>query len=149
MATNANSWKHLPFAGGTPIAYSAVFSADEFERIKMGLLPRAMEDKWFVYYEEPYLYFHRSWNGIPVYRVALRLSDDVVGTTEALCSKEVAASSSFDANYHAQLLDFLISNLLLGQNKPFPMPSGLNITQKAIFQHHISSTGYAEKPSEE
>jgi hypothetical protein len=31
-----------------------------------GLIPRAMEDKWYIYFENDCLYFHRSWTGLEI-----------------------------------------------------------------------------------
>ncbi len=36
------------------------FAAQECERLRQGLVPEAMEDKWAVRFEAPFLYFHRS-----------------------------------------------------------------------------------------
>lgn len=36
-----------------------------------GLIPNEMEDKWFIYYESPWLYFHRSWTGYCIYKVKI------------------------------------------------------------------------------
>jgi hypothetical protein len=33
-------------------------------RSKAGFVPREMEDKWFVFSEEPWLFVHRSCTGI-------------------------------------------------------------------------------------
>lgn len=66
---SADFWKSEPFREGVPLPYQAVFSSEEFARLKTGLVPQSMEDKWFVYYEEPHLFIHRSWTGQPVYRL--------------------------------------------------------------------------------
>jgi hypothetical protein len=51
------------------LSFAESYTAGEFERIKRGVIPREMEDKWFVFYEEPWLYFHRSWTGACIYAV--------------------------------------------------------------------------------
>ena len=38
-------------------------SEEEFEHIKRGIVPEEMEEKWFIYFEDDKLYFHRSWSG--------------------------------------------------------------------------------------
>lgn len=63
-AVRREDWKIAP----TPwrceaVAVDAVFSLEKFSRIRMGLLPMRMEDKWFVFYEDPWLHLHRSWTG--------------------------------------------------------------------------------------
>ena len=104
-----------------------------------------MEDKWFVYYEEPELFFHRSWTGQPVYWLTLiTLPDGGATVSEARWSKELAVASKDGPDYQVQLLDFLVANLLLGQSKSFPLPSGLREPMPGVFQHHASGTGFPE-----
>jgi len=145
MPVTNTSWKREPFKECVPIPYHAVFDVEQFTRLKEGLIPRAMEDKWFIFYEEPQLFFHRSWTGQPVYRITLTtLGDGGATVSAALWSKEIAVASKDGPEYQVRLLDFLVANLLLGQSIPFPLPSGLNEEMPGVFQHHISGTGFAE-----
>ena len=86
-------------------------------------------------------------DGQPVYRVALRTGPTGAEVTEALLSKDTPKPARFDLDYQARLLDFLVSNLLLRQAKPFPVPEGQTGT-RGLFQYHISGTGYPESPME-
>jgi hypothetical protein len=142
MKAIADSWKREPFTTGLAISYKERFSEVEYIKLQEGLIPRAMEDKWFVYFDEPYLFFHRSWTGKPVYRVRLSAHADGATVTEALCVSDVLELTG--AAYQVRLLDFLISNLLLGKAKPFPLPDGLVEPAKGVLQHAISGTGYPQ-----
>ena len=71
MHASSTSWKHEPFKEVVPIPYQAAFDGKQFAKLKEGLIPEQMEDKWFIYYEEPNLFIHRSWTGQPVYRLRL------------------------------------------------------------------------------
>jgi hypothetical protein len=140
MATRAD-WKIAAFAEGELIPYRASFTHSEFTTIARGLLPKTMEDKWFAFYEAPYLYIHRSWTGQAVYRLAFTEARNCVELTEALCAREVLERST--PAYQANLVHWLIHNLLLGAAEPFPLPPG----QKSIdgaYQHHIAGTGFPE-----
>jgi hypothetical protein len=44
-----------PFQEGVPLSYQATFNREQCARLKTGLIPQQMEDKWFIYYEEPHL----------------------------------------------------------------------------------------------
>src|SRR6516225_2854778 len=99
-----------------------------------------MEDKWFIYYEEPHLFLHRSWTGLPVYRLTLKNVSDGAEVPEALRSTDHVSRLSPD--YEAEIVDFLVSNLLLGKTKPFPVIRGLT-TSPGLFQH-IAGTGFPE-----
>lgn len=147
MPGSSTPWKREPFKEGVPIPYRMAFDNKQFSCLKEGLIPKQMEDKWFIYYDEPHLFLHRSWTGQPVYRVALKEAGNGAKVTEALLSKDLANTSA-DADYQAQLIDFLVSNLLLRQHKPFPVPSGLAESKRGIFQRHISGTGYPSSTAE-
>ena len=130
MAASATSWKHEPFAEGIPLPYQAAYDSEQFARLKMGFIPKEMEDKWFVYYDEPHLFFHRSWTGQPVYRLRLIRVPNGAEVTEALWAKDLAdhssnwdlaASPDWYSEFQVRLLDVVVSNLLLGQSKPFFM----------------------------
>jgi hypothetical protein len=101
-----------------------------------------MEDKWFIYFEEPHVFLHRSWTGRPVYRVTLTASDNGASVAEALCVPEVLEKSG--PAYEAELLDFLVSNLLLGMTKPLPIPAGAKNPETGLLQHVTSGTGFPQ-----
>lgn len=44
--------------------------------IRLGLLPREMEDKWFIFFEEPVLYAHRSWTGYEAFRMTFERREE-------------------------------------------------------------------------
>ena len=144
MKATESSWKRLPFGDLSPLSYTASFDEQQFVRLQQRLIPEAMEDKWFVYYEQPHLFFHRSWTGQPVYRITLAPEGAGARASESGWSKDLAAAENADLEYQSQLLDFLVSNLLLGQAKPFPRPKGLKEKMPGVFQHHVSGTGYRE-----
>jgi hypothetical protein len=63
-------WKTNPLpAKRIKLTFERVFSKEERDRIKAGLLPKEMEDKWFIYFENHTLFFHRSWTGNCIYQV--------------------------------------------------------------------------------
>jgi hypothetical protein len=146
MQASPTSWKRKPFKEGIPLPYQAAFDSEQFARLREGLVPQQMEDKWFIYYEEPHLFLHRSWTGAPVYRLSLNSVPGGAEVREALWSQELADTSTptQGAEYQVRLLDFLLSNLLLGQSKPFPVPFGLQEPKHGVLQHIVSGTGYPQ-----
>lgn len=44
-------------------------TSKEIELIKIGHLPKQMEDKWFMFFENEKLFIHRSWTGFCIYIV--------------------------------------------------------------------------------
>lgn len=125
MPASPTSWKREPFKEGVSIPYRPKFESDQFSCLKEGFVPKGMDDRWFIYYEEPHLFLHRSWTGLPVYRVKLKHTANGAEVTESLLSIDLAkvaeqSISQEELNYQAAIVDFLISNLLLHQRKPFP-----------------------------
>jgi hypothetical protein len=145
MIARADSWKREPFGPVAPIPYAATFTPAEFERIGRGLIPEAMEDKWFIYFQEPSLFLHRSWTGQAVYRVDFARDGGEMRVREAVCAAELVVDG--DGAYQARLLSFLIANFLLGRAEPFPMPTGLTEPAPGVYQHVVAGTGYPEAPT--
>jgi 8-oxo-dGTP diphosphatase len=57
-------WKTYPLPSKKiTIRLDRTFSPQEMKRLSEGLVPRQMEDKWFIYWKDDTLYFHRSWTG--------------------------------------------------------------------------------------
>ena len=138
-----DSWKTQPMPQQVTILdYDAEFTHKEFERISTGLIPKEMENKWFIFLEENILNFHRSWTGYCIYRVEFEQHEGkhLINVAEANRDPEQYTETNDDAD--AKLLHFLICNLLLGQQKPFPAPAG---TPKGVVQLHVAGTLYPEK----
>lgn len=142
------SWKDRRFKEGKPIPYKAVWNHEQFARISMGFRALTMEDKWFIFYEAPDIFFHRSWTGQPVYRLTVVHSSNGYEVTEARSSINFTTDDDADSIYQVKLLDFLVCNLLLGESKPFPLPPGVGKqTHPGAIQHAISGTAYGEQPT--
>src|SRR5688500_10310032 len=70
MAAKRDDWMTTPLpAARASVALDRTYTASELERIREGNVPQEMEDKWFAFYEEPWLYLHRSWTGFVIYEV--------------------------------------------------------------------------------
>jgi hypothetical protein len=132
MPANA-AW--LPFTGS--------YSLEEYERLSRGLVPRVMEDKWFIFEDGGTLSFHRSWTGVCVYQVRLEPAGERYQVVDARTNRAVGG---IDIWYEARLLRFLIENLLLGHALPFPLPAG-GSDPDGLLQHAISGTAFPSESS--
>jgi len=144
------SWKAQPMPQETAaLGYTAEFSLEEFERMSRGLIPQHMDDKWFIYLEGATLYLHRSWTGFCIYQVEFARGVAKYTVHRALVNRDQAQYQGTDIAYEVALLRFLISNLLLGMQVEFPVPTQfLRKTPKGLLQHHVSGTAYSEKSAE-
>jgi hypothetical protein len=123
------------------------FTTAEYDSIAFGLIPLDMDDKWFIFLENDWLYFHRSWTGKCVYQLRLERTGDLFTTAETWINLDVFKNKNIDLSYESAVLAFLIDNFLLGKSEPFPLPKDLpKEFRKGALQHNVSGSAYPEKP---
>ena len=71
-----DSWKTVPIKDPKPISINLSFNKDEFLLLKSGFIPEEMEDKWFIFYEDGWIYFHRSWTGFGMFKAQIIERED-------------------------------------------------------------------------
>jgi hypothetical protein len=91
-------------------------SAEEFRQVRLGFIPDAMEQKWFIYFEEGWLSFHRSWTGICIYRVQFGLTGEQYRVIEAWANRSPNEYKVTDDEYDRQMVKYLIDAALLGKD---------------------------------
>jgi ADP-ribosyl-[dinitrogen reductase] hydrolase len=112
-------WKALPMpARSATITLDRRFTPAELDLIRTGVVPEEMEDKWFVYWRDDQLHFHRSWTGFCVYVVDF--DTDEGRMVRALVNRDPDQYSQTDDQLDAELIAYLIDVLLLGRAAPFP-----------------------------
>lgn len=123
---------------------------EEYQVIRYGLIPQAMEDKWFIFLEQDILYVHRSWTGNCIYQLRLRKDGANYTVTEALANRDVSQYKWADDGYDEKLLTFLIDCLLLGRSSTFPVPAGVPPgIATATYHHHIAAVGPNAREAQE
>ena len=135
------SWQHKPFPERcVPLSVGRTWTEQEYERIRHGLTPQAMEDTWFIFHEEDTLYVHRSWTGLAVYKLTFEREGATSKVSRAFADRDPSQPSEASDNYDVRLIVSLIDNVLLGQARPLPLPAGLP-AGIAIELHHSSVIG--------
>jgi len=122
-----DSWKRVPMPEQKKwIPVDRIFSEEEYQRLQIGLVPQEMEDKWFIYFEEGWLFFHRSWTGRCIYQVRVEpcgpqgvLSASQYRIAETWVSRDASIYRYTDDDHDRALLLFFIERLLLGYDVPF------------------------------
>lgn len=118
MAATRDDWRITPLSSArTSVTLDRTYSRDEFTRIKEGHVPKEMEDKWFVFYEEPWLYLHRSWTGYGIYQVRFEPTDNGIRVAEAIVSRNPNQYQGTDDNSDALLLAMLIDRYAVVQKE--------------------------------
>jgi hypothetical protein len=129
------------------LSFERTFTKAEYDLIAFGPIPLDMDDKWFIFLENDWLYFHRSWTGKCVYQARLERIGDLFTIVETWIVLVVFWFKVVDLAYESAVLAFLIDNFLLGKSVPFPLPKNFsNDSPKGALQHNISGSAYPEKP---
>jgi len=110
----SSDWKTIALpTKRTTIALSRSFSENEMEMIRKGLIPEEMEDKWFIYWQDNTLFFHRSWTGYCIFVVRFVPKEDSWETVEADLNRDPGQYRETSDEKDAGLIFFLIDLLLL------------------------------------
>jgi hypothetical protein len=90
------------------------FTEEEYQLLRLGLIPEVMEDKWFIYLDGDWHSFHRSWTGYCIYQVRLAHDDSAYQIAEAWVNRDPAQYTSQDAESDMTTLSsVLIDQFLL------------------------------------
>jgi hypothetical protein len=112
-ATRA-SWKTLP----CPVLrenldLSFTFSDADGDRLRLGHVPEDMDDKWFIYFENGWLYFHRSWTGACIFGLCLDGFPGGVRVVESWASRDEEHYNSIGVEQERELVLQLIETRLI------------------------------------
>ena len=104
----------------TTIHLDRTFLPQEMEHIRRGLVPEQMEDKWFIYWQDDTLFFHRSWTGFCIYVVHFIPEGDRYGMVEADANRDPAQYKGMNDERDARMISYLVEVLLLHREVVFP-----------------------------
>lgn len=110
----ASDWQTNPLPEERiTIPLERTFSPEEMSRIRQGLIPEEMEDKWFIYWQEDTLYFHRSWTGNCIYIVHFAADGDSARMVSAEVNRDPEQYKETKAELDVAMISSLIDLLLL------------------------------------
>jgi len=149
MRATSKSWKHLPPPDERePLGFEALFTNADAEQMMLGIVPRQMEDKWFIYFEDGWLRFHRSWTGAYIYGVRLDASQTGFRVADSWVNRNPQQYVATDTAYDRRLIRFLIDAFLLKKcDAVFPMPTGHDDAPPGLVQHSSVGRAYPESKS--
>ena len=113
IRADRRSWKieRMPNARAL-IPFDRQFSSEDYERLKFGLIPEEMEDRWFIFMEGGWLFFHRSWTGYCIYQVRFERENDHCKIVEAWVNRDRRQYSQESMEKDQRLLNDLLDCLL-------------------------------------
>ena len=75
MDVKKSDWKTMPIPVEiVDLGYQKVFCDVDAKKIMSGYKPEDMDDRWFIYYEDSWVYFVRSWTGYHIFGFKLAVS---------------------------------------------------------------------------
>lgn len=63
-----DNWKTIPMNNPKKLSVSISLTTEQCKKLKFGLVPKEMEDKWFAYFCNEYIHLHRSWTGHEIFK---------------------------------------------------------------------------------
>jgi len=95
------------------------YSKEEYNKLKQGFIPKVMEEKWFIYFEEQKLYFHRSWTGLCVYELNFIKDNGKYIISKGYLNGKIAEQrDSMSLKEEVNIVLSLIYILLLNEDDP-------------------------------
>lgn len=99
------------------IDLTLTFDNLEFGKIQKGHKPTDMDDRWFIYTDNDWTYFHRSWNGQCIFKLRFEKADNNSYTTkECWVEREEKIYTVKDDNENRELVGQLIRDKLLSSS---------------------------------
>lgn len=138
----------------TTILVDRAFSQEEMVRIRRGLVPKQMEDKWFIYWQDYTLFFHRSWTGFCIYIVQFATEGDYWKMVEACVNRDPEQYTGTSDEQDAEMISYLVDLLLLHRDATFPsnetfseMTTLMNwrLVGRAMLGQHPNDEGIAQQ----
>jgi len=116
-------WETHEFSKPQTINVAITLTEAQYVRIRMGLRPFTMEDKWFAYFVDGSICFHRSWTGAKIYEATIQKDDSghVINAITVERDPEIYSQTDDVEDIHS--FNFLVARGLLGLGVMAPITS--------------------------
>ena len=134
-------WITLPMPKGhVTIPLDIHLTREEAECLKLGFIPRMMEQKWFAFFEGDTLFEHRSWTGFCISRVHFVPEGEGLRATHAEVNRTIGQYSCTDDREDQRLISERVIQLAHltpeDRNQEDPMVAGL---MQAVQPNYLGS----------
>jgi hypothetical protein len=89
------------------------FTKAEFTKLAKGFVPQSMDDRWFIFFEKGWLYFHRSWTGRCIFQIRLQAHKSGYEIAEAQVNQDPQQYRNRGTEGAAQVISNIIDQQLL------------------------------------
>ena len=115
-----DSWKTLPMPEcNITIPMDVTISREAMAVVKMGHIPSAMEDHWFMYCDESSIRYYRSWTGICIFVAKYEECGEQYKITELTVNREQGQYQSSDKEHDVALFLALLTEEFGGDASEF------------------------------
>ncbi|MBK8903285.1 MAG: hypothetical protein IPM53_19030 [Anaerolineaceae bacterium] len=134
----ASSWPNKPMPElRKELLLDGRYTREEFVTIGQGLVPQSPADKWFIYLDGQWLYFHRSASGSCIFQLQITPADEGYTADRLLVNQDPSQYRSLSDEYDVALVSYLVDAILLGRFAPFPQPEQFSQDDHAKHQQHV------------
>lgn len=144
-----SDWKTEPLPSKhAVIPLDRHFTAEEMTIIRRGVIPKQMEDKWFVYWSDGELFFHRSWTGYCIYVTKFKTDTDGCTMVEALANRDLEQYQETNDEEDKAMISFLIDVLVLHCSHELPCSEQSEENQFLIQWSQVGRAALGEHPKD-
>jgi hypothetical protein len=134
----AVSWPNKPMPElHKELLLDGQYTREEFVTISQGLVPQSPADKWFIYLDGEWLYFHRSVSGSCIFQLQIAPNEEGYAADALLVNQDPGQYRSLSDEYDVALVSYLMDAVLLGRFAPFPQPEQFSKEDHAKHQQHV------------
>lgn len=102
------------------LAVERVYPDNDFARLTFGVVPNSMDEKWFVYYERPWLHVHRSSSGACIYQLRFEPTETGNRIAEAIVNADPSQYRVVDPEGEAGRLFYLLDSVVRRNGRYVP-----------------------------
>ena len=117
-------WKTKTFSKPHTIKANFRITESQYAKIRFGLRPLQMEDKWFAYFDDGRIHLHRSWTHAKIYEAAIQKGENCYTISELIVERDAEIYSNTDDNGDVRSFHFLIGRGILGLQVDAPIGTG-------------------------
>jgi hypothetical protein len=102
--------------------FRLAFTKEEMDRLAEGFVPGDMDDRWFAFYEDGWLYLHRSWTGYCNYQVRFAPHGSLFVVEEAWVNRDPEQYGSTDPESDLRSLRDVLFWVFAVEGQPLDEP---------------------------
>jgi hypothetical protein len=116
-AAKAQEWL-IPMDTPKQIDFELHVTREEYERLTLGAKAEGIDDRWYIYCEDNWLYFHRLWTGYGIYKAQLFQDTDGYSMKNFWVERNAVKYTNTNDKVDIAVLSNLIKKDLLAIDMP-------------------------------